>query len=327
MRSELLRGPWVPLLAVLLVGAVGLAIVNDRFVTSANGYVILSNAALLCVIGFSQLVVLSVGHFNLSVGGVANLVGVVSAGLMVEASVPVVPAALIGVVLGAACGAVNGLLITRTRADGFIVTLASGGAFTGLALGITQTSPVTGLPKAFTTFGTGRWEFLPYLLSATIAVAIVLGLIYSRTRLGRSMLAVGGNDEAAKLSGISVDRSVLLAHILSGAVAGVGGIMAAGQLHEANPLVATDWLIQSFTVAIVGGTLLVGGSVSIVGVLVAGLILAVISDALILQRVDPLWVTLIQGSLVFIAVLLGRQSAWPALARALRPSRRKGVGT
>ena len=325
MKSSSLRGPWVPLFAVVVVASLALSIMNGQFFTSANGYVILSNAALLCVIGFSQLVMLSVGQFNLSVGGVANAVGVVSGVMMVTFHIPVLLAIAFGIVLGALCGVVNGLLITKTNADGFIVTLATGAALTGLALGVTQTSPITGLPTDFTTFGTGRWGFIPFLLIATVVVTVVLGIFYSRTRPGRSMLAVGGNAEAAELSGVSPARSVVLAHILSGAVAGAGGIMAAGQLHEANPLVATDWLIQSFTVAIVGGTLLTGGSISIPGILVSGLILAIISDALILLHVDPYWVTLIQGALVFIAVMIGRRSAWPALVNALRRTTRTGV--
>jgi ribose transport system permease protein len=325
VKFSSLRGPWVPLFALVVAASLGLSIANGQFFTSANGYVILSNAALLCVIGFSQLVMLSVGQFNLAVGGIANLVGVVSVVMMVTYDVPVLLAIALGIVIGALCGVINGLLITKTNADGFIITLATGGALTGLALGITQTSPITGLPKDFTTFGTGRWEFIPFLLIATVLVTAALGIFYAWTRPGRSMLAVGGNAEAAELSGVSPARSVLLAHILSGAVAGAGGIMAAGQLHEANPLVATDWLIQSFTVAIVGGTLLTGGSISIPGVLVSGLILAIISDALILLDVDPYWVTLIQGALVFVAVMIGRQSAWPAVVRALRRTTRTGV--
>jgi ribose transport system permease protein len=302
------RGPWVPLVGIMLIACVGLAIASDRFLTSANGYVILSSAALLCVIGFSQLVVLSVGEFSLAVGGIGTLIGVVLGWLLVEQGVPLAPAALLALVAGAACGFVNGLLVAKSGVNGFIITLATGGAFTGIALGITKTTPYTGLPVALTTFGTGRVGPLPYLLIATVVVALALAALFRWLRVGRLMLAVGGNPEAAALSGLSPARAVIWAHTLSGLLAGIAGVMAAAQLHEANPSVGVDWLISSFTVAIVGGTVLSGGSVSVLGLFVAGLILATINDALVLLNVNPYWVTLAEGLLVFVAVVLGRGS-------------------
>jgi ribose transport system permease protein len=312
------RRPWLPLFGIALAASAVLSLTTTQFATAANGYVILANAALLCVIGFSQLAVLAVGEFSLAVAGIGNLTGVVIGFLMVEAGVPVLLAALAAIATGAAAGLLNGVVITRFGVNGFVVTLATGGAFTGLAVGITETSPYTGLPESFTTFGTGRWGLFPFLLVASIAVAALLAFCYRWLPAGRAMLAVGGNAEAAELSGLSVTRSVIGAHVLSGAIAAVAGIMAAAQLHEANPLAATDWLIQSFTIAIVGGTLLSGGSVSIAGVLAAALVLAMINDALILLHVDPYWVTLIHGALVFVAVLLGRHFAWSAVLGTLR---------
>ena len=120
------------------------------------------------------------------------------------------------------------------------------------------------------------------------------------------MLAVGDNPEAASLSGLSRREAVLWAHSLSGLLAGIAGVVATAQLHEANPTAGTGWLIQSFTVPIIGGTLLTGGVVSVFGILVASLILATINDGLILLDVGPYWVTLVEGLLVFFAVLLGR---------------------
>jgi ribose transport system permease protein len=318
------RGPWIPLFGIVLVASLIMSMSTSQFFTAANGYVILSNAALLSVIGFSQLVVLAVGQFSLAIAGIGNLTGVILGFLLVDQGVPLFVAVAAGIVAGALCGLVNGVIITRTGVDAFIVTLATGGAFAGIALGITQTIPYTGLPEIFTTFGSGRWGFIPFLLVATIVVAVLLGVLYRWAPAGRSMLAVGGNAEAAGLSGVSANRSITYAHTLSGALAGVAGIMAAAQLHQANPLVASDWLIQSLTVAIVGGTLLTGGSISIAGVLVAGLILAIISDALILLRVDAYWVTLIQGALVFVAVMIGRSSAWSAFQNATRILQRRG---
>ena len=139
-----------------------------------------------------------------------------------------------------------------------------------------------------------------------LIAAAALGTMYRWRRTGRMMLAVGGNPEAAELSGLSKTQAIVWAHTLSGLLAGTAGVVAMAQLHEANPSAGTGWLIQSFTLPIIGGTLLTGGEVSIVGILVAGLILATINDGLILVNVNAIWITLVEGVLIFLAVLLGR---------------------
>ena len=147
---------------------------------------------------------------------------------------------------------------------------------------------------------------MPLAIVTSLLAAALLGVLYNSRRIGRLMLAVGDNPEAASLSGLSRREAVLWAHSLSGLLAGIAGVVATAQLHEANPTAGTGWLIQSFTVPIIGGTLLTGGVVSVFGILVASLILATINDGLILLDVGPYWVTLVEGLLVFFAVLLGR---------------------
>jgi ribose transport system permease protein len=147
---------------------------------------------------------------------------------------------------------------------------------------------------------------VPYLAGATVVVAAALWALFRWRKLGRTMLAMGGNAEAAQLSGLSKTRALIWAHTLSGLLSAVAGVMAMAKLHEANPLVGADWLIQSFTIPIIGGTSLLGGSVAVWGVVIASLILATIKDGLVLIHLNPYWVTLVEGALVFLAVLLGR---------------------
>ncbi len=307
--------PWLPLLAVVVVASIGFALLSDRFLTAFNVYVILSSATLLSLIGFSQLTVLGVGEFSLAVGGIGEIVSVVFGYLVVAHGLPLGPALVAGLALGALCGAVNGVIVAASGVGGFIVTLATGGVFAGVALAMTETAPYTGLPAALNLFGTGRLGPLPYVLVVGVFAAVALGMMYRWRRTGRMMLAIGGNAEAAQLSGLSKTHAVVWAHALSGLLAGAAGIVATAQLHEANSSTGTGWLIQSFTIPIIGGTLLTGGEVSIVGILVASLILATINDGLILANVTSIWVTLVEGVLVFLAVLLGRVPQWSALRR------------
>jgi ribose transport system permease protein len=314
------RAPWVPLVGVALLAIVVFAAISGQFLTSFNVYVILSAAALLAVVGFAQVTVLSVGEFSLAVGGIGALAAVIVGNLLVKQGVPLVPAVVAGLALGAVCGFANGLLVVKSGVDGFIITLATGGAFSGLTLAITKSQPYGDLPKLMNSIGTGRAGFIPYILAATIVAALALAALYRWRATGRTMLAVGGNAEAAQLSGLSAGRAKIWAHTLSGLLAGVAGVMAMAMAHEADPNAGVDWLIQSFTVAIIGGTALAGGVVSIGGVLVAALILAIINNGLVLVNVNPFWMTFVEGVLVFAAVVLGRAANWQtfrgALARA-----------
>ena len=307
--------PWVPLLAVAAVCSVVFAASSDRFLTGFNIYVVLSSATLLALIGYAQLATLGVGDFSLAVGGIGEFAGIVLGFLLHTAGWALAPALAATVAVALATGLLNGLLVVGSGVSGFIVTLATGGAFAGLSLAITQTTPYTGFPAALNLFGTGRVGAVPFAVVVALAAAGLLGILYGYRRAGRLMLAVGDNAEAASLSGLSRNRAFIWAHTLSGLLAGVAGIVATAQLHEANPTAGTGWLIQSFTVPIIGGTLLTGGVVSIFGILVASLILATINDGLILLDVGPYWVTLVEGLLVFFAVLLGRARPRDLLVR------------
>ncbi|TLU71354.1 ABC transporter permease [Lichenicoccus roseus] len=297
---------WLPLLLVALVCSAGFAVLSDRFLTSFNIYVVLSSATLLALIGYSQLATLAVGDFSLAVGGIGEFTGIVLGYLLHTAGWPLLPAIVAAIAVALASGVLNGLIVVASGVSGFIVTLATGGAFAGAALAITETTPYTGLPAAFNFLGTGRVGPVPLAIVTSLLAAALLGVLYNSRRIGRLMLAVGDNPEAASLSGLSRREAVLWAHSLSGLLAGIAGVVATAQLHEANPTAGTGWLIQSFTVPIIGGTLLTGGVVSVFGILVASLILATINDGLILLDVGPYWVTLVEGLLVFFAVLLGR---------------------
>jgi ribose transport system permease protein len=295
----------MPLLITVAMGGIVLSVLNDRFLTSFNVYVILSDAAILFVIGAAQLVVLSVREFNLAVGGIGALAGIALGWALSGSGVPLVVAILLCLAVGAACGWLNGIIVSTSKVNGFIVTLATGGVFSGIAVGATESRPYTVFPDALATFGQGRWGFVPYLLLCAIAVAILMAVLYRWARLGRSFLAVGGNPEAAELSGLKPGRAAVWAHTLSGLLAAVAGLMVVAKVQSARPTSGADWLIESFVVAIIGGTSLLGGVVSIAGALVAALVLAVIHDGLIVSDVNEYWVTAINGLVIFAAVLLG----------------------
>jgi ribose transport system permease protein len=304
MRKPL-QAPWIPLLITVLLGSAALAIFNDRFLTSFNVYVILSDAAILFVIGAAQLVVLSVREFNLSVGGIGALSGIALGYALTDHGLPLAVGVVICLAVGAACGLLNGIIVSTSGVNGFIVTLATGGLFSGIAVGTTEARPFTVFPEALATFGQGRWGFIPYLLIFAGVVAIGLAVFYRWAKLGRIFLAVGGNPEAAELSGLSSRRALVSAHTLSGVLSAMAAIMVVAKVQSARPTSGADWLLESFVVAIIGGTALAGGVVSVPGAFVAAAVVAVIHDGLIVSDVDQYWVTAINGLVIFAAVLMG----------------------
>jgi len=210
--------------------------------------------------------------------------------LMEVLGVPVVLAVPAALAIGALAGWINGALIVKTGINGFIITLATASAFTGVNLGVTRSIPFYKMPAAVVAFGAARIAFFPFLLIAPLIVTALAALLFARTVPGRHLLAVGGNPHAAELSGISKDRTIILAHVLSGLLAAGAAILAVAQLGSAQPSIGSDWLLISFAAPIIGGASLSGGHVSIVGTLLAVILIALIQNAMVLVKVDPYWV-------------------------------------
>lgn len=304
---KVIRAPWFPLFVTVILGSIAYGSLKGQFFTQFNVFVILSEAAILFVIGAAQLVVLSVGEFNLAVGGIGALSGITLGYLAQDGRYPLVLGVAATLAVGALCGLLNGLVVALSKVNSFIVTLATGGLFSGIALGATSAAAYTQFPGALVRFGQGHWGFVPVLILGAAVTAIYLSVLYRWRPLGRAFLAVGGSRETAELSGLSSRRAVVWAHALSGLLAAVAAAMSVANIQSASPSAGSTWLIESFVIAIIGGTSLVGGVVSVTGALVAALLLAVIQDALIVSNVNPYWVTAINGLVVFVAVLFGRQ--------------------
>lgn len=304
--NRLLRTQWAPLLAATVVAGIVLGFATKQFGSSFNVYTILQTAAVYAVIGLSQMVVLAVADMSLAVGGIASLVTIATGYLYQVEHWPVGAAIAAGLVLGLACGLANGLIIAGTKLSGFIVTLASGTAFTGVAYGITSATPYSDIPSVLGNLGQGRASFFAYLLLPAIAMTLAVGAGFRWLPIGRCLLAVGGNKDAAVLSGISRQRAIVTAHTFSGLLAAIAAVMYIGVLQSATPATGSDWLIISFAVPIIGGTALVGGEAPASGCFVAAVVLAAINDALIVLNVNTEAVQMVEGLLIFAAVIAGR---------------------
>ena len=257
------------------------------------------------IIGLSQMVVLAIGQMNLSVGALTGLCSMVAAWLMIDAGLPAPVAVLGALAVGLAAGLVNGLLVVFTRINGFIVTLATMTIIEGLRYGVNGPDTFQGYSPGLRDFGRASVLGLPVVFLAALAVAALVGVFFARTVAGRQLLATGGSPFAARLSGISNDRSIIVAHGLSGLLAGVAAIITVAASGSVNSSIGDDLLLPSFAAPIIGGVALTGGVVSVVGTCLAAFLVRLVDVMQAQFGINPRWIDLIVGAVVLGAVLLG----------------------
>lgn len=258
------------------------ALASGRFVSAANIGNILVQISVLMVVSSGLTVAVASGEFDLSVGEVAGLSGVLAAGLMVWSKLPVALAILIPVALGTAIGVVNGLLVTRLRIPSLIATLAMG----PIALGANYAydggdSIYASFPDSFYYIATGRlFGVVPVPIVIALAVVAVFYVLLNRTRTGRAIVATGANIQAARLSGISVNRCRMLALALSAFGAALGGIMLTARLGTGQPGAGEPYLLDSLTAVFLGMTAFKPGRATVQGTLVGVVIIGMLDNGL-----------------------------------------------
>jgi ribose transport system permease protein len=318
------------LLAVIVVFWAIFIVSADGFLNRITIFGLSRTVAVTAVIGLSQMVVLGIGQMNLAVGAIGGMVGVFTGWLMQSIGLPVWAAVIVALLFAAFVGFINGLIITKTGINSFIVTLGMGSVITGLVYILTKAEAFRDLPDAYTDFGKARWVELGWLelsplLFIALVVAALLALLYKGTTFGRWMLATGANPRAAQLSGVPVNFVVQATHALSGLLAGAAGIMLVSRLGSALPSIGENWLLPSFAAPIVGGTLLSGGAVAVFGTLLGALLIESVSVGLTLMNVPSFWIQLFIGLVLLLAVLIDRLRSL-AIARGQRGVRKSTVG-
>jgi len=253
------------------------------------------------------MIIIAIGQMNLAVGAIGGLAAVSFAGMMEVWGLPAPLAALLALAVGLAAGLFNGVFIALTGISAFVVTLATLAVFKGINLGITRAQPFYGVPESVKQFGNATFLGpLPWLLLPMLLVVLAMWFLMNRRPLGRYILAVGGNEHAAALSGISVERTVIRAHAISGLLAAMAGIMLVARLQIGQPTIGDDWLILSFAAPVIGGAVLAGGHVSVIATAIGVAIVAMITQALVLFAIDPFFVQVVLGTLILCAVGLNR---------------------
>jgi len=295
-----------PLVALLIAG-VFFTTQSDRFLTGPNLSLVVQQVMVVGTLGIAQTLVILTAGIDLSVGAIAILSTMVMATVASENGVPAVPALVIGVLLGMAAGALNGLLVTRLNLPPFIVTLGTLSIFTAIALLYSGGSSIQGgdLPELLTWTGTaislGAFDITTGVL-VVLAIYLVVGFALSQTSWGRHVYAVGDDAEASRLAGIRVSRVLFSVYAVAGVIYGLAGWVLIGRAGSATPNGITDGNLQSITAVVIGGTSLFGGRGGVLGTLLGALIVQVFASGLSIIGVDDQYRLFAVGVLVILAV-------------------------
>jgi ribose transport system permease protein len=304
-------------LAGLLILVLVFALTSSAFLTVGNAMTVSLQVTTIVYLGIGATLVILTGGIDLSVGSVLALSGVV-AGLLVKSGMPVTPAMALGVVVGALCGAVNGLCITRLKLPPFIATLGMMLVARGIALQLTDARAVSGLGEAFGLLGNGAlWRIeeideqgfphvvfpgIPYPVLLMVLMAVAAGILLRRTTLGRHLHAVGSNGEAARLSGVNVAGVTMFAYVASGALAGLTGCVLMSRLVTAQPNEGVMYELDAIAAAVIGGTSLNGGVGSISGTLIGAFVIGILRNGLNMNGVSAFSQQIIIGLVILFTV-------------------------
>jgi ribose transport system permease protein len=291
--------------------------IGSDFLKLSNLIGVANQTAIYAIIAVGMTMVIVTAGIDLSVGGLVALAAVSAALLIRESGGGDAPLWLVilgisgGILLSALAGAFSGLMITRFELPPFIVTLAMMMAASGLAFRITQGQSIPELPESFMVLGSGRLLGLPNPIWIMLFLYGVGYFVMSKTILGRYIYAIGGNEEAARLSGVPVKPTLMVVYTVSGALAGLGGVLLASQLAAGNPKLGTEYELRVIAAVVVGGTSLMGGKGQMLGTLIGAFIITVIKNGMNLLTVDSFNQKIVLGGVLLLAVLIDKLKQEP----------------
>jgi len=286
---------------VLLVGL--LSFLTPHFLSVSNLLNVMEQTSINAVIALGMTFVILSGGIDLSVGSLLALAGVVLAWAL-QAGWPVPAAILAGLAVGAASGLVNGLLITKGRLPAFIATLGMMSIARGAALVFTSGRPISGFGAGFRQLSTARILGVPAPIVITIALYALGHFLLTRTRFGRYVYAIGGNEEATRLSGINAGFHKTMVYVLSGVASGLAAALLTARLNSAQPIAGINYELDAIAATVIGGTSLSGGVGTLHGTLIGALIMGVLRNGLNLLGTSSFFQQIVIGIVIITAVLV-----------------------
>lgn len=313
---RIIQRPETSIALVLIVLGLVLSQSSSAFLTPDNIFNILRNNADIAIAALGVTLVILTGGIDLSIGSTMAFSGLMAAMAvslggttayqLPSFGLPPAIAFAIGVLAGATVGLINGLLVVRLRVVPFIATLGMLGVVRGLVVGLTSGQTVRNFPIEFVNLGQGYLGPVPIPVIFLIVLAIVVGLFLSYHVWGTYIYAIGGNETSALLTGLPVNRVKLLAYTMSGALAGVGGVLVVARLGVSAPTQALGYELFVIAAAVIGGVSLAGGRGTVLGAVLGAILIGVLNNALVLLRVESYWQQAFTGGIILLSALIDR---------------------
>lgn len=306
-------------LIALFIMCLALALLAENFMTADNFWNVMRQISVnVCISVGMTLVILTAG-IDLSVGSILALSGAIAAGLLKHGmSFPsanlfigftVFGIVIVGMLTGGALGFVNGYAITKFKVPPFVATLAMLTMARGFTMLWTKGHPITGLGDSFGFIGTGWFLGIPMPVWVSGMVVLFAVILTNKTRFGRYIYAIGGNENTARLSGINVKKIKILVYSLAGVLAGIGGLLVTARLDSAQPNAGMSYELDAIAAVVIGGTSLSGGKGTILGTVLGAMIIGVLNNGLVLLNVSPFWQQVIKGMVILLAVIIDKTNS------------------
>mgnify|MGYP006295376797 FL=1 len=292
----------------LIILVIVLSFLSDYFFTVNNLLNIIRQVSIIAIMAFGMTFVILTGGIDLSVGSLLAVSAAVTAGLIINIGIFYLLVIPIGMLIGVLLGGFSGLMVAKAKMPAFIVTLGMMTIARGLTLIYTDGRPISGFNEDFRFIGAGHIGGIPVPVIIMLIILLLCYITLKKTPYGRYVYAIGGNEEAAKLSGINVDRIKMSVYALSGLLSAISGIILASRLNSAQPTAGSGYELDAIATVVLGGTSLSGGQGGVIGTIIGALIIGVLNNGLNLLNVSSFYQQVAKGAVILIAVYIDRRS-------------------
>jgi len=306
LKKSLFKREWI-VLYILISLCILLSFLTKGFFTTTNAMIVLRQISTVGIMTLGMTFLIISGNIDLAAGASMALSGVIAATAMVTWHLPISLSILIALVCSVAVYTICGIIVAKGRIIAFIVTLGAVQIIRGVTMIWAGGMPIGNLPPAFLEIGAGFFLGIPipvYIYAFIIALSVVF---LRKTQLGRYIYAIGGNEAAAKYSGVQLDASKIKIFIIHGLLVGIAGIMLASRVRSGQPSIGQGAELDAISATIIGGTSFLGGVGTVFGAVVGTMILGVIANGLDLMGVQPFYQQIIKGAIIIVAVLIDRK--------------------
>lgn len=291
---------------ILVLFVIVLSFLSPTFLRPQNIINIIRQISLLAIIGFGVTMIIITTGIDLSSGSVVAVSGIMAATFAHPGEYPLIVTLLVGLLTGLIAGAINGVLVAFIKLPPFIATLGMMLSFRGIAFILSDGHPVTNFTPAFDYIGNGSFLGIPVIILTMVGTAIISYIILRRTKIGKCIFAIGGNEHAAVVSGINVRLNLMFVYSYAGLMSSIAGILLASRLSSGQPTAGLNYELDAISGAVIGGTSLAGGVGTIQGTVIGALIIGVLNNGMDLMHISAYYQQVTKGIIIVLAVVLDR---------------------